>query len=603
MIRLSREKNNQDFRWWLSDDPYEDVIAAANYIVTRDTDRREDLLRAIRMYGNTEYGSFEGYDLFRTGTTERMTMNIVKSGVDTIVSKIAKNHPKPTFITSGGNYQLRRRAQLLEKFVETKFYTKGIYKLGSKFVQDSALMGTGCLKIFKSDGDIAVERTFIGELVIDQIEAIYGDPRQIFQRKFITRDVLIGLYPEHKSLLMSTSQASAIYGAIGRDSSADQVEVWEAWHLPSSKESDDGRHVICVENVTLLNECYEKDYFPFVFLRWSDRIRGFWGIGIAEELLGIQIELNRLLQKVQKIFHLMAVPRVFVEAGSKVNKAYMNNQIGAVVPYVGQKPEIQAAATVNPEIFAYIDRLWTRGFEIIGVSQLSSGGTKPSGLDSAASMREYNDIQSERFANFGCAYEEAFMEIARQIVDLGRELAEDNPDYGGMAQKDRYTIATVKWKDIDLERDSYVLKVFPTSSLPSTPAGRLAMVQDLMNAQLIDAETAKRLLDFPDLESEMALDRAAMDDIDRIIEMMLDDGDYVAPEPFQDHMLALKRVQSAYLKARCDNVPDSRLSLLREYMAATYIQLQQAQMAVQGPQGAADSSGQPPMAPTGQEGQ
>ncbi len=601
MIRLPPSQKAPEFRWWESKTPNEDIIAAAKFIETRDLDRRLNVLRAIRLYGNStydNYGSIEGLDAYMTQATDRMTMNVIKSGVDTVTAKIGKDRPKATFLTSGGNYSLRRRAQLLEKAVETKFYTKGVYKLGSKFVQDASLMGTGCLKIFKKDGDVCVERIFIGELVIDPIEALYGEPRQMFQRKFVSREVLMGLFPQHKKLLRETPNASAVVGSMGRDTAADQVEVWEAWHLPSSKESDDGHHVICVANVVLHKEEWTKDYFPFVFLRWSDRLRGFWGIGIAEELLGIQIELNRLLQKVQKVFHLMAVPRVFVEAGSKVNKAYMNNEIGAIVPYIGQAPIINAPQTIHPEIFAHIDRLWTRAFEIIGVSQLNAGGAKPAGLDSAPSLREFQDIQSERFATFQQAYEEAFMEIARQIVDLSRELAEENPDYGMMAQKDRYTISQVKWKDIDLERDSYILKVFPTSSLPSTPAGKLAMVQDLMNAQLIDAQEAKRLLDFPDLESELALDRAASDDIDRVIEEMLDNGKYAPPEPFQDLMLSLKRVQSAYLKARNDGVPEERLKLLREYMNATWVMSQQTQAPQQ-----AEASGQAMMAPTGQEGQ
>ena len=104
----------------------------------------------------------------------------------------------------------------------------------------------------------------------------------------------------------------------------------------------------------------------------------------------------------------------------------------------------------------------------------------------------------------------------------------------------------------------------------------------MMQMGILDPAEAKGLLDMPDLDAHMALDRAASENIDRIIEQMLDDKRYEAPEPFQDHQLALKKTQAAYQKALCDGVPEDRLELLRQYMAATNQMMQQAMAAQQG---------------------
>lgn len=598
-------ESKKDMQWWLKEEPHESMVATAEYVESKDSFRKAQNRLNMRLYGNAEFLNYGGSENSISMPDDRVTLNVIKAATDAVVSKIVKNKPKATFLTSGGNYTLKRKARTLEQFIDTRYYESGLYGEAPRMVQDSCVFGTGIIKTYINDETIAHERTFPGELFVDQAEGLYGTPRQMFQRKFICREVLLGMFPDKEKEISSASEAD--YQDVGRDSAADQIKVWEAWHLPSRKGAKDGRHVIAIAECTLVEEPWKVDWFPFTFLRWTERLRGFWGAGLAEELQGIQVEVNRILQKIQKCFHLLAVPRVFLDHASKIQSAHINNQIGAIVKYTGQPPVIAPPQTVHPEMFSHLDRLYTRSFEIAGISQLSASGTKPSGLDSAVAIREFHDIETERFADFGQHYEEAFCDITRKTVYFSKQIAKSNKNYGGVSQRDKYSIETVLWSQIDLEEDSYVLKVFPTSSLPGTPAGKLAMVERLIGGGFIDQDAAKRLLDFPDLQSDLALDRAASDDLDRIIEKMIDEGEWESPEPFQDHMLAIKRFQSAYLKAKADGVPEDRLQLMRDFMTSTQElinQAQQAQQTMAMAQGAApmDGSGAPPQAPTGNEG-
>ncbi len=585
-----------DFRWWTKKDPQDSAVAAYNHIKGRDGARREDNLRHMRLYGNRDYLGIGPSGFSTTVSQDRVTLNVIKSVCDTVSARIAKNRPRPVFLTSGGNYSTRRRAKLLEKFVESQFYTSGLYDTAPKIFLDACVFGTGVLKIYRVGEEIKMERVFPGEVLVDQAEGIYGDPQQIFQRKYINRDVLLDLFPKKKVEIRTANPVSRTEMDLGRDTTADQIEVIECWHLPSGREAKDGKHCIIIDGATLMSESWDKDHFPFAIIRWSDRLRGFWGMGLAEELTGIQVEINKLLMKIQKAFQLLAVPWVLVEAGSKIKKAHLNNQIGAIIPYTGTPPVVRPNQTMSPEVFSHLDRLYQRAYEIAGVSQLSATSLKPAGLESGVALREYNDIESERFALISRSYESLFMNIAKQVVQLGKEIHEENPSWSMVVQRDRNTIQEVKWDDVNMEKDAYVLKVFPSSALPTTPAGRLAMVEQLMQAGLLGAEEAKRLLDFPDLERDLALDRATSDNIDRIIERILDDGIYEAPEPFLDLVLAMKKVQAAYNKAVNDNVQEDRLAMLRQFLAATYILIQRAGSAAAGSAPAPGPTGASPTA-------
>ena len=568
---------NNDFRWWIQEDAHDSVMATYSHIRNRGGARREDNVRHLRLYGNRDYLGIGPSNYSVPISQDRVTLNVIKSVCDTVAARIAKNRPRPVFLTSGGNYSLRRRAQLLEKFVESQFYTAGLYGIAPKVFLDACVFGTGVIKTYRIRDRIHVERVFPGEVLVDQAEGFYGTPQQMFQRKYINRDVLIDMFPEQASRIRTIESGLEDDYDLGHDTTADQVCVVEAWHLPSGPEASDGKHCIVADGVTLMNEEWVHDSFPFSFIRWSDRLRGFWGMGLAEELTGIQVEINKLLMKIQKAMQLLAVPWVLVEAGSKIKKAHLNNQIGAIIPYTGTPPIVRPNQTMSPEVFSHLDRLYQRAYEIAGVSQLSATSLKPAGLESGVALREYNDIESERFALISRQYENMFMDVAKKVVALGKTISEDYPEWSIVAQRDRHTIQEVKWKDVDMGKDAYVLKVYPSSSLPTTPAGRLAMVQQLMQGGLLSGEEAKRLLDFPDLDRELALDRASSDNIDRIVENIVDEGLYESPEPFMDLVLALKKVQASYNKAVNDNVPEDRLAMLRQFLAATHILIQRAQ--------------------------
>jgi hypothetical protein len=77
------------------------------------------------------------------------------------------------------------------------------------------------------------------------------------------------------------------------------------------------------------------------------------------------------------------------------------------------------------------------------------------------------------------------------------------------------------------------------------------------------------VIDFPDTEAYKKRKLAPRKLIERNVAHMLKTGEFVSPEPFDDHKTALRLVNEAYAEARLDMVPEAKLELLRRYMADT----------------------------------
>lgn len=563
--------SRNDQFWWKSN---KNEVHASVYSHIKGLKRHQDYrsqqnLKFFRLYGNApiEDLTIFGYSKVAVGeyggTKNRLSLNIVQSTCDTVSAKIAKNNPKPMFVTSGGDWSIKRKAKKLNKFCEGQFQQTKIYEKGQRIFSDATIFGTGILKIYRKGTEICAERVFPEEIIVDDIESIYGEPRQLHQCKWVHKETLKAQFPNAAGFVDQISAGDGSFHSYRPDTQ--MVLVTESWHLPSAADAKDGRHTISIENKTLFDEPYSKQYFPFVFLRWSTRPLGFWGQGLAEQLQGIQLEINKILKTIQTALHLGAIPKVFVQEGSDVVTAHLDNRIGGIIKYRGAAPTSGQLLHIPKELFTQLEWLYNRAYEIAGVSQLSAQSKKPSGLDSGKALREFNDIESERFVLVGQAYERFYLETARQMIDLAREIAKDSKGFK-VRVKGKQFFESIDWSDIDLEEDQYIMQMFPTSGLANTPSGRFQQIQEYLQAGFITVEQGKKLLDLPDLESVIDLDVAALDDIEAMIERMIDRGEYEPPEPYQNLDLGMKMCQQAYLKHKNDGAPDEILELLRNWV-------------------------------------
>ncbi len=569
----------KQYRWWeVEGEKHVELFDTVRCVYNNNRERYDRNMRCLRLYGNQDILNFGPNSYLNTTLPvmpeNRVKINIISSMVDTSGSKISKMKPKITFLTEGGDYSSQKQAKQLSKFMLGAFYMNKIHDLHQQAFRDGQIFDVGALKHYQDGKRIYSERVLSMELMVDPLDALYGKPKSLYQIKYVARSVLKKMFPQHETALELARDM--IEDAVVNQEFIDQfVCVIEGWHLPSKEGAGDGRHVLCVGNHTLEDEEYTKDYFPFTFFRWSKPVVGFYGQSLAERLTSTQIEINKMLRIIQRSFHLGSAFKVFLEYGSKVAKEQLNNDVGSIIYYMGTKPEYYVPKTVHTEYFQHLSFLIQSAYEEAGISQLSASSRKPAGVESGKAIREYNDIESERFALVSQEYEATYMETARIYIDLAEDVSKAGGDFAVVGQSKKF-IKQIKWSEVaPANKNAFIMQQFPTSMLPHEPAGRLAFVQELINGGMITPELGTQLLDFPDLESHLNLKNAAAEDLMATLEELIE-GDFVPPEPAQDLQSGIPLFQSAYLRYKREGVSEEKLDQILQWISQADFLLEKA---------------------------
>jgi hypothetical protein len=571
-----RDQKSQ-YRWWTAQSKKQRGIQALSTVAAlKDFQMARSRAAGIyaRLYGNMSLYNFAGASAAKMDQTsglpqDRPTFNVIQSAADTLVSRITQSRPAPVFLTDNSDYRERNLAKKLNSFILGEFHRCETYRLTGIMLRDALVEGTGCIKVFETaDHKVGMERVLLTELFTDPNECIYGSPRQIHQIKLVDRDVLKECFPESKSDLTDAEGAYPDSSADASKTVSDQVMVVESWHLPSGKGAGDGRHVIACSAGTLLDEEWKKDKFPFVFLHYSPRLVGFWAQGLAEQLMGTQLEINSLLYTISKAIKLVGVPRVFQEVGSKVLKASHNNDVGAIIEYRGTKPTYEVAPCVPQELYAQLQRLITYAYQQCGVSALEASAQKPAGLNSGEAIRTYDDISTDRFAALSKRYDDVFVDLSYLVVDLATDICDEQGSYTTV-YPNKNGVREIELPEIDLLKNPYVIQCFNMSSLPRDPAGRMQKVTEMIQSGMITIKEGRRLLDYPDLGQMEMLANASEERIFQYLDAIVEDGDYKGPDPFMDLALAKELAVQYYNLYSPAKLEEDRAEMLRSFYTQT----------------------------------
>lgn len=562
-------------KWWEEKDKDKaavQMIGASAYLKEMQSYRYRQAVIYARLYGNHNLFSFAGSNLMRFSSTtnlppDRPTFNLIQSAIDTLVSRICQSRPQPVFLTDAGDYKQRNLAKKLNNFVAGELYQTKAYALATEMFKDALIQGTGALHIFEGqDNKIALERVYATELLTDPNESIYGDPRRMYRLKLIDREILCAMFPNKEKTILKAAQAFPDENADSSKTTADQVMCVEAWSLPSGPDTGDGKHIIACSAGALLYEDYSRPWFPFVFLHYNQRPYGFWAQGIAEQLMGTQMTLNDILYTISRAIRLVGVPRVFQDAGSKVNKAHHNNEIGVIITYTGNKPSYEVAPCNAPELYAERDKLIQYGYQQCGVSALQATSQKPAGLNSGEAIRSYDDIATDRFNSLARAYDNVFVDLTHQFIDLAKEIAEREGKYESI-YPGKDAIRRIEFPKIDWDENPFVVQCYTQSSLPKDPAGRLQKITEMIQAGMISIQEGRRLLDYPDLEQMEKLANAAEERIFQILDKIVEEGEYTPPDPFMDLNLATQHVVSYINLYGQAGLEEEKMQLLRDFFS------------------------------------
>lgn len=582
-------------RWWALDDEElgREVFKIGTALEQSQATRRARWLTCLQEYeGKTLDGLYAG-SYIRAELREDLTYNLHRRGVETVNAEICgRQKPKAQFQTSGADWGTQRRARKLDKICEAQLHQRqgarfaNVWELMAQAFKDAEIGGTGAVRVYAGESRVCYERVQAHELFVDPTEAQSCEPRNLFYVFSMDVDKAIEEFcsvedddegnEARRYALESAPDDDRVTYADGTPRIAKSVRIVEAWRLPLS-DTKPGKHAFAVHGKLLKVEEWERDEFPFVFLRWSPESDGFWAQGLIEEGWSIVKEVNEGAARLSERVRLCSQKRTYYREGSVADEHLQANDSEVMIPVqVGNEfPQETVVPPFSEAEFQWQTYNFGKYFDLTGISQMNATARKEPGVNAAVAMRTLNDIKTVQFAPKAKMYEQAYVDLARHTIACLREIAQSKRGFKAR-WRGKFFLEEVRWSDAALDDDMYDVTVAPASSLPNDPAGRLEMVQELFTAGVISPTTFKNLLGWPDLEAELSSESSEYEYISELLDRYLYSleeesfdalVDYESPEGFIiDKQRAVIQAVSKYFEAKRKRAPRFNVELIRRYI-------------------------------------
>jgi hypothetical protein len=585
MPRLTKAERYMREFWWgkPKTEPREvgeALISTAKQIRIVNNRRINKMREHTGMYRNRDCSGFMPGDVSQDhNLDEPFTYNVTKSCTDTTLAKLTLHKPVPNFSTFGATEDLQERARGMEKLCVGVIQNCEGHKTARAAMKDACLCPVGVVKVYDEGDEIKLKRMHPSKVLWDLEATVDGRrPTSFYEFDERSRADLMAQFPEYADEIEVAPHVNTKKTASSENIQVrDLVRVIEGWKEPTMLTP--GRHTIAIQGATLFDEEW-KDPAPYVFVRWADDEIGFDGLSIAHELYEIQNEIAFVLDKIRENNEVLAESYYLTPEGATDDEAFLNNTRLRKVPWRGgaARPEIVHPPIAHPQVFSYLEQLWARAFELVGLSQLSATSKKPADLRSGAALRTYLDVETVRFAVAQDNWEQLFVGLAKAIVCCARRLAKRKPNWSVNYFGADKVLQKVNWKDVELKDDQFQVRVYPISALPLQPAARLERAAELFQSQAITQEQFLVLADMPDTEKWARLATAPFEDLEKTFEYMLKTGsNYIKPLEFQNMEIGVPLCQSYWSRAACDEAPQEALDRLEQWMVDAQ-ELQQRKM-------------------------
>lgn len=582
----------RDAQWWRHREsgraPHEVLDSVIRSIRTQQSARYEAYRRWSAAYG-ANISAFGQSPSFRSFFNQELKVNELANTVDTLVAQVFKNRIVPSPHTVGGDWQQRKRAESLGRWLDGVFDECGVFdEVIPAAGLASFLYGTGPIKVTsqivdeeKKQARIVVEWAPTWLTYVDEIEGRFRKPPNFYQRHLVDRwkcladfaaagdddESLWGTREEREKAILDATHTANDDDSFAYGNEGDQLVVTEAWHLPSAPWADDGAHVIAINSCTLYVEKFARKRFPFAFVRHGVPLGEFWGSSLVQRLEPLQVAQDRMDDRIDAAMAMMAVPRIILSKNSGIQLDHIDDIPFAVLTAndINGVREWNAQP-VHPDLYQHRNSMADRMRGIAGVSAYAAQGMIPAGLRNASgrALEAYEDTENARHAMLHRSYEAAIIDLAEIIIDEAEELADRGYSVTSRAM-DRNAIQVLDFKDVRMDRDDYVLRLPPISQLAKGFSSRLEQLDKLVENKAITINTYRRMLGNPDIEAENEIDTADDEIILKNFHVMIDEGEALSPMS-TDNLGRIVELAGKFINwCRLRNVPSERWALVSQY--------------------------------------
>ena len=532
----------------------------------------------------SSFGS--GGNLMGLDATSEMTLltyNAMQIGFDTLVSKLTQADAAVRFMTDGGDWLNRKKAEQLEKLVRGEFYRLDFYEIKQEIELDMLLHGRGYLKFYVDEATQSpcIERVHPLDVLFDELEGRDCPPRTMTQVRLVAKAVLKAQYPEYADEIDAATIADERSQIPGRTVNQNEMcEVIEGWRKESSPGAGDGRHMVAVTTCTLCYDPWSEEDFPFATLTWQKMRRGPYAISAAEQIIFAQRNLNRMVQREQECLYFLSAPTINVDESSLIDTAhYESGGVGNFIVRAAGTPEptISVNKVVPDDIRLSKQEMKQQISEVLGLTGIEQSGQKPAGLDSAPALQEYTEQTSIRHVKTLKENERFVLRAAKLLLITIRQIKETYGDYKAFGEG-RSEVEEISFTENDLPPNAFRMQMGAANMLPQTPAGRMSRIVQIANMGVFTPKQVLRMFQSPDIDAAVSDVTSGEEDIDwTIYHLTKPNGEYYPPDEHQDLDLGINKVTAAYLRERRNKAPDAVLERLDRWVSDALL-LAQAQM-------------------------
>lgn len=598
--------------WWHEDcaTPGPSLWQHCRSVENRQFAHHQRLLFNAEKYGNREITGFDwgwGNQRHTSLTPENEGLDsVVVSVVEALIAEVGKTKIKARPKTKRASFKLRRASRKLDRYLYAEGKRLDLWEKCKQAFEDSCWGEVGFLywDWTEDDDDAGVfcERVFPDEFIVNNDECYAEpDPYQIARRRAMHVDEVIEAFGQHlddddKQRLREEAMHNADTGWIAeRGPGPGFIMVVEGHRLPCGGKP--GKHVIGTGTLTIFEEPWDEDYFPYTWFHFSKPVSGFYCKSAVERAWPWQRRLDELNADIRDAQDLACRMRIWAPTGGKIDIKQLTNRMGKVIQSAVEPKPLNWTTNVQ-ELYEERRRCKEECFADFGISQMSAQSKLPPGsrLDSARAINEHAEQTSGRLVDLSQRYERFQLQCFDMIVKMSERAHKQGKKLKTTWVAGR-RVEEINWDDIDYARDRYVLQVEPSSTFNESLAAHTEDIDKLVQAGIITPEEYLSQRATPDTERQIALTVAAVENLFLTIEK-IENGEYVPPSPLQDLVKGVQLVHFHYLDLcnEYDDVPESvKQDLILWVLQAKWVLDSGADYSAQGSE--IEGQGQPALDP------
>ena len=440
-------------------------------------------------------------------TTLTPSINVIKSCIDTLTSKIAQSKVRPFFNCINGTFKDINVCKNAQQYFDQYFDIEEVNKKVSMAFRDACIFDHGVIYV---DGETkSITKALPWQVFVRPAELTYNN---ITRAYYCQNDYPVSMLPEkyrNKVLKVNPDQEYVTYGIY-----YDTVEQCRAVYISE------------LDFVEI--EKYEGNRVPFIFLWYNNPIHGGSSVSVVDMLYGIQKEVNTLMSKVKDASQLSPALTFFLPDDATIKSTQLNNRVGNVITYKatsdmsGSPVTVATPNFIDSQYIELINNLKETAYEMVGISQLSAQSKKPTGLDSGVALQTMENVESERF-------EEQLNQVIRCYVEIAKTCLRVFPKDETILP-DTPNRLDVRWRDIVDEEKKMQIQFSAADSLSKDPSTKLQQLQQLAQVGVIPRERIAQFMELPDLEGGYSLSNNAINAVLSVIRDCIESDNYDVPD-------------------------------------------------------------------------